>query len=285
MNGDRIGERLRWMCAQVHGEPVLDIGCGEGIATILVAREGREVVGVDRATATVEAARERLRREPELVRTRVRFDIAEATDLPFEDGGFAAILLGDLLARHLSPAALIEAADRVLVPGGEAVVTVPYGTSGGHDDKHPLYLGSLLELLSQRWDVRRATLIDNHLGVALRKPGAGDAPAEPPWRDAVRLADARVAVQEETGDRQQQRLTRLRSEVDALIAERGQQLKLQAELEAARTQLLEAEERVRTLELSERRLHSELEVAQLANARAEAERDEAQRLTEALRDV
>ncbi|MCH7628746.1 MAG: hypothetical protein IH997_08525, partial [Proteobacteria bacterium] len=33
-------ERIHWMCSHARGETVLDIGCSQGIAAILLAREG-----------------------------------------------------------------------------------------------------------------------------------------------------------------------------------------------------------------------------------------------------
>lgn len=302
MNNDRIGElvdgvigtpagqaaarrRVRWMCAHVHGDPVLDIGCSQGVASIQLGREGRQVVGVDRETGAIDAARERLQAEPEPVRGRVRFELAEASDLPFDAASFEAVLLGEVLEHQVAPHEMIAAADRVLAPGGSAVVTVPYGLFRYHDHKASIYLGPLLELLTERWEVDDLALIDRYIGVSLRKPATGVAAREVPWRAALALADERVADHDLTVDDQGRRLKRLRSETDALLGERGEQLRLRAELEATRERALAAEQRLEALEHSERQLRSELEVAQLANTRAEAERDEAQRLIEALRDV
>lgn len=44
---DILRERVNWMCGQVQGTRVLDVGCSQGIVSILLARQGKEVVGVD----------------------------------------------------------------------------------------------------------------------------------------------------------------------------------------------------------------------------------------------
>ena len=43
-----LAARIHWMISQVEGSEVLDVGCGQGIATLLLAREGRRAVGLDR---------------------------------------------------------------------------------------------------------------------------------------------------------------------------------------------------------------------------------------------
>jgi 2-polyprenyl-6-hydroxyphenyl methylase/3-demethylubiquinone-9 3-methyltransferase len=52
----------------VEGRRVLDVGCSQGIASILLAREGKTVWGVDREALAVESAKERLADEEEPVR-------------------------------------------------------------------------------------------------------------------------------------------------------------------------------------------------------------------------
>ena len=39
--------RIRWICSKVESSVVIDIGCSTGVVSILLVREGFEVVGVD----------------------------------------------------------------------------------------------------------------------------------------------------------------------------------------------------------------------------------------------
>lgn len=106
----------------------LDVGCAVGGATFELAREHREVLGVDLSRAFVDAA-EALRRDgelgywrkdegalgatlqarvdPAIERGRVRFRQADACSLPAELVDFDAVLLANLLCRLPSPRSLL----------------------------------------------------------------------------------------------------------------------------------------------------------------------------------
>ena len=147
--GQRLArERIHWICAQAEGPGVLDIGCSQGIASILLAREGKRVIGVDIQAASIEFAEERRSGEEQLVRDRLRFAVAEAGDLPFGDASFDTVLLGEVLEHLIDFGAALTEARRVLRPGGQLVITSPYGISRSLDHKEPLYLTPLLELLA-----------------------------------------------------------------------------------------------------------------------------------------
>ncbi|MGH3993480.1 MAG: class I SAM-dependent methyltransferase, partial [Pseudonocardiaceae bacterium] len=95
--------RIHWMCAQVAGPDVLDVGCSQGIASILLGREGHRVVGIDRQHEAIRAARERLDQEEPEVRQRVDFRIGEGRAVTFPDDSFDAVLLGEVLEHQLEP--------------------------------------------------------------------------------------------------------------------------------------------------------------------------------------
>jgi 2-polyprenyl-3-methyl-5-hydroxy-6-metoxy-1,4-benzoquinol methylase len=57
----------------------LDLGCGSGVQTLLLAAHGLEVVGVDLSTTAIEAARRRASRHP--AGGRVRFIAGDVTDV------------------------------------------------------------------------------------------------------------------------------------------------------------------------------------------------------------
>jgi SAM-dependent methyltransferase len=70
------------------GERVLDVGCGDGNTSIVAARRGASVVGIDLTPAQVELARARLAIEGVPVDVRV----GDAEALPVEDHAFDVVM-------------------------------------------------------------------------------------------------------------------------------------------------------------------------------------------------
>ena len=103
------------------GEKYLDVGCGNGAAALLVARTSRlEVTGVDVDPEQIRAAREASQESEG--GPAVRFEVADATRLPFEDETFD--IVASFKTMHHVPEwkqALTEMA-RVLKPGGRLIV-------------------------------------------------------------------------------------------------------------------------------------------------------------------
>ena len=100
---------------------VLDLGTGTGKAARLVAERfpPAAVVGVDLAPAMVEQARGLL--PPELA-GRVRFEVADASALPFNDGAFDLVVLLNMIP-------FFAELTRVTAPGGTVVVAHVSGPS------------------------------------------------------------------------------------------------------------------------------------------------------------
>ncbi len=205
--------RIHWMCAQVGGPDVLDVGCSQGIASILLAREGHRVIGIDREREAIRAARERLDQEEPFVRERAEFRVGEGRAVGFPDGSFDAVLLGEVLEHQLDPGKLLDEASRVLRPGGRIVVTTPYGVHPYPDHKEPLYLSALLERLSAKLSIAEIALLDRYAGVVAERT-KDRAPRV--WRRALRVAESRLADQDETLEKLRAAVGELREGTRAL---------------------------------------------------------------------
>lgn len=188
MNADRISEvymathggpesqrrarkRIHWMCAAVTGKDVLDLGCSQGIASLLLGREGHAVVGVDREQSAIDYAREALAKEEKDVQGRVRFAVAEGNALPFDDQSFDSVLLGEVVEHLLDPVPVLAEARRCMRPDGTLILTTPYGVFPYPDHKEPVYLGPLLDLIEQSLSVEEVLLIGPYLALVARTPG------------------------------------------------------------------------------------------------------------------
>ena len=102
------------MLPEISGKAGLDVGCGEGHNTRLLAQQGARMYGVDIAPSFVGFAMEAERLQP----LGVRYAAASALELPFRDSQFDFVAaLMSLMDVPDSKAALVEI-DRVLRPGG-----------------------------------------------------------------------------------------------------------------------------------------------------------------------
>ena len=98
---------------------VLDVGTGTGLAARFLAERfpEAEIAGVDLAPAMVEEARRLL---PEELAPRVRFQVADAAALPFEDEAFDLVVLLNMIP-------FFDELGRVTASGGALVLAFSSG--------------------------------------------------------------------------------------------------------------------------------------------------------------
>ncbi len=98
------------------GSRVLDVATGPGIIAAAASERGATAKGIDFAENMVAVAQ---RRYPN-----IDFTVADATDLPFSDGDFDAVVMGFALFMMAEPDKALREAHRVLAPGGRVACTV-----------------------------------------------------------------------------------------------------------------------------------------------------------------
>jgi SAM-dependent methyltransferase len=100
------------------GDRVLDVACGAGQLALPAARAGADVTGVDIATNLIGQARDRAQAEG----LDIRFEEADAEDLPYDDGRFDIVfsLIGAMFAPR--PERVAAELVRVCRPGGRIVM-------------------------------------------------------------------------------------------------------------------------------------------------------------------
>ncbi|MGB5211550.1 MAG: methyltransferase domain-containing protein [Gammaproteobacteria bacterium] len=104
------------------GDDVLDVGCGTGVFAREVTRRvgaNGSVTGIDLSESMLGVARE--------MAAGVDFHQGSATNLPFEDASFDAVVSSFMLMFVPDPAQAIREMQRVLRPGGRLVVGVWQG--------------------------------------------------------------------------------------------------------------------------------------------------------------
>jgi SAM-dependent methyltransferase len=147
------------MLAEAPPGPILEIGCGNSRLAEGLAAE-RETVAVDYATEAVrlrvaDAAREDA---PEHVRAKLTYAVADATNLPYEDGRFAAVVdkatFDAIDVQECAESTIgkcLAEAHRVLVEGGVFIV----GTCRSQRDRAEAFLASRTPEGAPRWRAAR----------------------------------------------------------------------------------------------------------------------------------
>lgn len=165
--------RIHWICAQVSGKKVLDVGCSQGIVPLLLAREGCDVIGVDTSPQAIEEAKSYMATEPSHVQAKVSYVNADFLSLNVEDAEPDTIVISEVLEHLVRPEMFVEKAASLLKPDGRLIITVPFGVNDFIDHKHTFYLLEPFRLLNEYLHITQIKVLGKWLGmVAVKKTDA-----------------------------------------------------------------------------------------------------------------
>lgn len=166
-------ERVHWVCAQVQGGRILDVGCSQGIVPILLGREGKKVLGVDTDRDAIAVAKAHMDAGPSHVAANVDFVVADFMAHEFDEQRFDSVVMSEVLEHLVDPAAFVERAAKLLNTDGRLVVTVPFGINDFVDHKRTYYLIEPCSLISRWFEIEKVQLFSRWIGFSgKRRPTA-----------------------------------------------------------------------------------------------------------------
>ncbi len=167
----------------VRGKRVLDFGCGSGMNSLLLARRGAAVVGVDISASLIQIARQRLAANGT---AGAEFVVGSAHDLPLPDAAMD-VVFGIAILHHLDLDLVSREVARVLRTGGRAIFQepvrnsrivrglrrlVPYRAADISPFERPLTDPELLRFSAPFRSVRQRAFMLPHVNVAQVLPPA-----------------------------------------------------------------------------------------------------------------
>jgi 2-polyprenyl-6-hydroxyphenyl methylase/3-demethylubiquinone-9 3-methyltransferase len=116
-------------CHPLRGTQVLDVGCGGGLLSEAMAREGATVTGIDASAATLATAR----LHAQISGLTIDYRCVSAGELAeAEPGRYDLVTCLELLEHVPDPMALIDACARLVRPGGGIVISTLNRTAASY---------------------------------------------------------------------------------------------------------------------------------------------------------
>jgi len=125
---EKFYQPLIGLAGPYAGMRVLDVACGTGLLTSLLARDAAEVVGMDVTPEMLGRARERIDASGQ---DNVTFVEAEAARTPFDTGSFDLVTCRTAFHHFPEPEAALGEMHRVLRVGGRLVLEDVFGPDDG----------------------------------------------------------------------------------------------------------------------------------------------------------
>lgn len=165
----RLKDRIHWICKAAQGSSVLDIGSGNGETSLLLAREGFRVTGIESDQNKWALANSELEKENGDVKQRLHFLHGNAITYEFENMGFDTIILGHIIDQLTHPEKLIKKSWELLNDNGTVIISTPFGLLNSVEQKSTYYLTSLVQELHPYYEIEELIIIGKSLCVIASK--------------------------------------------------------------------------------------------------------------------
>ena len=226
--GAKIAQgRVHWLVKNSHGPRVLDAGCSQGIAALLLAREGFEVLGIDIEHSAVDFALAERSRESESVAQRLSFEVGDLTeDLKAKYGAFDTILFGEVIEHLAHPENVLANLANALKPGGIVLLTTPYGLHEFHDHKQTFFASNLIQTVGKHFSITELEVVDGYLRAKLVQGVTGQLSNKEIMDILEASEQAYLKLQRSTNDREAKFRERIQNQIKQISKLQAQGLEL-----------------------------------------------------------
>mgnify|MGYP005758863813 CR=1 FL=1 len=168
---DDSRKRLEWILDNIDSnQKVLDLGCSQGIVSILAAQKGNDVLGIDIEDEAVEFAKDILNNKYTDVRENVKFICADYFKYKIDEK-FDVIIMTEVLEHLENPRGFIKKSVENIKENGKAVITVPFGINDHPDHKTTFYYVNFLNLVKEFYNVEDVAFMGRWIGIVASPTG------------------------------------------------------------------------------------------------------------------
>ncbi|WP_096272595.1 class I SAM-dependent methyltransferase [Paucisalibacillus globulus] len=166
--GFKVRSRVHWILEKASGDRILDVGCSQGLISILLGREGKDVTGIDINKSAIDYANNQLSKEEDGTKKHVKFLNLNFSDFE-SDEKFDVIIMGEILEHITDTARFINKATKFLHENGLLIITVPFGVNDYFDHKKTYYLSSLVKFSNFGVNLKKVKFFGKWVGAVYKK--------------------------------------------------------------------------------------------------------------------
>ncbi len=167
--------RIHWILKEADPcQKILDIGCSQGIISLLLAEAGKNVTGIDIQQEAIDFARNLLNTEYPAVRDRVTFSCTDF--LKFQPSEtYDCIIITEVIEHLEAPGLFLEKASSLLDKNGKCIISTPFGVCLHPDHKATYYVSNFISLLQPYFHINKLEFIENWMGAVCSLPSGENA--------------------------------------------------------------------------------------------------------------
>lgn len=166
--------RIDWIIKKTeNSKKILDIGCSQGIVSLLLARKGANVTGVDIQSEAIDFANDLLKQKYSDVQGHVRFICSDIMNLTLEEK-FNCIIITEVIEHLSNPNEILHKASTMLAPNGIMIISTPFGVCLHPDHKTTYYISNFTDLLIKSLSIRSIEFVESWMGAICTLPVSND---------------------------------------------------------------------------------------------------------------
>lgn len=169
----QVHRRIEWMIDQVgNAATVWDIGCSQGIVSLLLAEKGKQVTGIDIDPENLAFAKNLLAQEYPALQQNLSFVEADFFDYQTEEKA-DCIIIAEVLEHLQDPGRFLQVASRFLGADGTLVLTVPFGVNNHPEHYSTFYMAGFYALVSPHFAIAQMEFLDGWMGLVAHPKNKG----------------------------------------------------------------------------------------------------------------